>query len=95
MEKQLGVEDALTRRIIGAAIEVHRVLGPGLLESVYEECLAKELGREGIAVLRQVQVPLVWRGEELAQGLRLDMLVEGEVVVEVKAIEAVLAVHKA
>jgi GxxExxY protein len=88
-------DDPLTHQIIGAAIEVHRGLGPGLLESVYEECLVIELLRVGLSVSRQVSVPLVWRDQQLSHPLRIDLLVSDQVIVEVKSIEAVLKVHKA
>jgi GxxExxY protein len=85
----------LSREIIGAAIEVHRVLGPGLLESIYEECLAHELSLRGIPFSRQVALPLVYKGVRLESGYRLDMVVKDAIVVELKAIELVLPVHKA
>jgi len=88
-------DDPVTRTTIGAAIEVHRVLGPGLLESVYEECLAEEMVRAGLAVRRQVLVPIKWRGKELATPLKLDVLVNDEVILEIKSVEEVLKVHKA
>ncbi|MFO0904009.1 MAG: GxxExxY protein [Pirellulales bacterium] len=79
------MSDELTERIIGAAIEVHRVLGPGLLEAVYEEALAVELGLRGIEYQRQVEVEIAYKGR-LIRGQRLDLLVESQVVVETKAI---------
>ena len=85
--------DALTREVIGAALLVHRELGPGLLESTYESCLAFELMDRGIVVERQKALPLVYRGKTLDCGYRLDLLVEREVVVEVKAIERFDPVH--
>jgi GxxExxY protein len=88
-------DDPITRKIIGAAIEVHRGLGPGLLESIYEEVLAVEVAALGLEVRRQVAVPVSWKGRELANPLRLDMLVADSVIVEVKAVEEVLKVHKA
>ncbi len=78
-------EDELTERIIGAAIEVHRILGPGLLESIYEEALAVELELRGIACQRQVDVDVVYK-DHVIKGQRLDLLVAGEVVVETKAV---------
>lgn len=89
-----ALRDPLTHAIIGGAIEVHKALGPGLLESVYEECLAAELADRGMAVRRQVEVPLVYNGRRLAIGFRMDLLVNDEVVLELKAIEAVLPVHE-
>jgi GxxExxY protein len=77
--------DDLTERIIGAAIEVHRTLGPGLLESIYEEALAIELGLLGIPFQRQVEVDVVYKGHVI-KGQRLDLLVAGQVVVETKSV---------
>jgi GxxExxY protein len=80
--------DELSREIIGAAIEVHKHLGPGLFESAYEECLCCELGLRGIEFKRQVPLPLNYKGMKLECGYRLDLLVEDLVVVELKAVEA-------
>ncbi|MDB6114390.1 MAG: GxxExxY protein [Lacunisphaera sp.] len=85
----------LTQRIIGAAIEVHRQKGPGLLESVYESCLAHELESCGLQVARQVPVPLVYKAITIDIAFRADLIVENCVLVELKAIETVLPVHKA
>ncbi len=85
---------ALSERIIGCAIEVHRALGPGLLERLYEEALLHELGLCGLRIDRQVPVRLVYKERELV-GLRLDLVVESKVVVELKAIEQVADVHLA
>ena len=79
----------LTHEIIGAAMEVHRALGPGLLESAYEECLAKELTIRNLRFERQKPLPLVYKDTKLDCGYRVDLLVEGRVVVELKAIEAI------
>ena len=87
--------DVLSNAIIGAAIEVHRELGPGLLESVYEECLYRELAQRGVPVRRQVPVPVIYKGVTLDSTLRLDMLVEDLVVVEVKAVDHLDRVHEA
>ena len=87
--------DELSREIIGAAIEVHRRLGPGLLESAYEECLCCELGLKGIEFKRQVSLPLVYKGAKLDCGYRLDLLVEDLVIIEVNAIEAIGPIHEA
>ena len=84
----------LTHAIIGSAIDVHRVLGPGLLEAVYEECLAKELTLRGIPFERQKPVPLVYRDLKLECGYRLDFLVAGRIVVEIKAVEALAPIHE-
>lgn len=85
----------LTGQIIGAAIEVHSALGPGLLESAYEECLCRELYLRNIAFRRQVELPIEYKGVKLECGYRMDVLVADQVVVEVKAIERVLRVHEA
>jgi len=86
---------ALSHQIIGAAIEVHRLIGPGLLESVYESALCKELRLKGLTVDRQVSVPVNYKGEILDCHVKLDLLVGGTVIVEVKAVEALIYVHKA
>ena len=88
-------ESGLTRETIGAAIEVHRTMGPGLLESVHEECMALELDRRRISYERQIAVPLEYHGKRLGTDLRLDFLVEGRVIVELKAIETILPIHSA
>jgi len=85
----------LTQAIIGAAIAVHRALGPGLLEAVYEGCLARELTLQGLPFERQKPIPLVYKELKLECGYRLDFLVAGRVVVEIKSIEAVAPVHEA
>jgi GxxExxY protein len=85
----------LTEQIIGAAIEVHRVLGPGLLESAYEECFCRELSLPGIPFRRQVSLPVEYKGIKLDCGHRIDLLVSDLVVVELKCVERLLAVHDA
>jgi GxxExxY protein len=85
----------VTHEIIGAAIEVHRVLGPGLLESAYEECLAHELSERHISFERQKPVPVVYKDCRLECGYRMDFLVNGKVVVELKSIDALAPVHDA
>ena len=85
----------ITRDVIGAAIGVHRVLGPGLLESAYQECLCQELILRGIPFERQVPLPVEYRGIRLECGYRLDILVAGLVVVEVKSVEAIAPIHEA
>lgn len=85
----------LSGGIIGAAIEVHRELGPGLLESVYEHCLARELREAGIPFLQQHPVPIRYKGEKLDMGFRLDLWVDQRIIVEVKAVETVQEVHLA
>ena len=87
--------DPLTGRVIGAAIEVHRHLGPGLLESAYEQCLAHELSLAGVQVLRQVELPVVYKGCTLDCGYRIDLLVEDALVVELKAVERLMPLHDA
>jgi GxxExxY protein len=87
--------DPLTHEIIGAALEVHRLLGPGLLESAYEECLAHELSIRKLEFRRQVPVPVVYKGVKLECGYRIDILVAGSVVLELKSIEAIAPVHEA
>lgn len=86
---------ALSHEIVGAAIEVHRLIGPGLLESVYELALCKELWLRGLAVERQISVPVNYKGQSLDCHVRLDLLVERTVVVEVKTVEKVLPIHRA
>jgi GxxExxY protein len=88
-------EEGLTERIIAAAIEVHRNLGPGLLESAYEECLSRELARAGIPFERQRELPVSYKGAPIGIAYRIDLVVGGDVVVEVKAVEAILKVHEA
>lgn len=89
------MNDDLTGKIIGAAIEVHRHLGPGLLESVYETCLAYELEQAGLKAARQVALPVVYKDIHLEQGFRIDLLVEDQVVVELKCVERFTDVHEA
>jgi GxxExxY protein len=81
-------EDRLSKLILDAAFRVHSAIGPGLLESAYEACLAYELRREGLTVLTQVPLPLVYREVRLDVGYRLDLLVEDSVVVEIKSVES-------
>ena len=83
----------LTREIISAAIEVHRELGPGLLESAYEACLVHELTDRGVSLERQKPLPVVYHGVELDCGYRIDLLVEKSVIVELKSVEAVERIH--
>ncbi len=85
----------LTRAVIGAAIEVHRALGPGLLESAYQECLCRELALRGIAFHRERSLPLEYKGIRLDCGYRLDLLVENKLVVEVKSIDVLAPIHEA
>lgn len=87
--------DDLSGQVIGAAIEVHKILGPGLLESAYEECLAYELEKSGLAVKRQKPVPVVYKEIKLDCGYRIDLLVNNEILVELKCIESINPVHSA
>ena len=96
-----GTEDTevdlntITERIIGAAIEVHKVLGPGLMESACEECLCRELALRGIRVERQLPLPVEYKGVRLDCGYRLDLLVEQSVVVEIKSLSSIEPIHEA
>lgn len=85
----------LTEKIIGAAIEVHRALGPGLLETGYEICLCRELSLRGLAFQRQLAIPIEYKGVKLDCGYRADMVVESSVLVDAKAIESLLPIHEA
>jgi GxxExxY protein len=85
----------MTREIIGAAIEVHRHLGPGLLESAYEECLSYELIQRGLDIKRQRPVPVVYKEVKLDCGYRIDILVSNLVVLELKAVDALAPIHEA
>ncbi|HEU4663424.1 MAG TPA: GxxExxY protein [Dokdonella sp.] len=87
--------DGLSRTVIGSAIEVHRQLGPGLLESVYRRCLAHELSSAGLSVEAERAVGIRYKGIDLACGFRIDILVERSLVVEIKAVEAWMPVHDA
>ena len=85
----------LTHTIIGCAMEVHKMLGPGLLESAYEECLAFELVSSGLQIERQKQVPIIFKEVRLECGYRLDILVEDVIIIELKTVEAINRVHEA
>jgi GxxExxY protein len=87
--------DRITRRIIGAAIEVHKTLGPGLLESAYQACLAYELRQLGFKVAEQQPLPIGYKNANLDCGYRLDLLVEDSIIIEVKAVEQLLPIHTA
>ena len=91
----LSHEKQLTEKVIGAAIEVHRQLGPGLLESVYQVCLARELAVLRIPFEQEKVLPVSYKGILLETGYRLDFLVEGKVVVELKTVERIEAIHEA
>lgn len=89
------LERRVSEQVIGAAIEVHRFLGPGLLESIYEQCLCYELSQRGLSIRRQVPLPLVYKGTRLATDLVMDVVVDDSVLVELKAVASVLPVHQA
>lgn len=88
-------KDSITERIIGAAIEVHRELGPGLLESTYEACLCYELVHNNLKVERQKTIPVIYKGTKLDCGYRLDLVVEDTVIVEIKSVSEILQIHEA
>ena len=85
----------LGRRVIGCAIEVHRELGPGLLESAYEDCLAEEFGQQGLSFRRQVPVPILYKTVRLECAYRIDSVVATEIALELKAVDRVLPIHHA
>ena len=85
----------ITEKIIGAAMEVHRVIGPGLLESSYEACLCRELEIQGLRFARQVLLPVRYKDIDLDCGYRMDLVVEESVIVEIKAVEGILPIHEA
>ncbi|MEO6742076.1 MAG: GxxExxY protein [Chthoniobacteraceae bacterium] len=87
--------DAIGKAVVNAAFKVHTELGPGLLEGVYEVCLAHELTKHGLKVERQIALPVLYDGVKIEAGLRLDLLVEGKLIVELKAVENLLPFHKA
>jgi len=87
--------NALSRNILDAAMKVHTALGPGLLESAYEHCLYYELAKHGIRATRQVALPIWYDGHKIDAGYRIDMLVENEVIIELKAVDKLLPVHEA
>ncbi len=89
------IYEKLTEQIIGAAMEVHKGLGPGLLESAYEECLCQELNLRKLTFQRQVPVPVLYKGVNLNCGYQLDLLVENAVILELKCVERVLPIHEA
>ena len=89
------IENEVSEKVIGAAIEVHRELGPGLLESAYEECLAHEMNLRGISFERQKPLPVIYKGVQVECGFRLDFIVSDLVVVELKAVEELTPVHHA
>jgi len=89
------IRDPLTERVIGLAIEVHKTLGPGLLESVYEDCLCQEFRTHGIEHQRQLALPVSYKGLRLDAGFKIDAVVERRLVLELKAVDQILPVHEA
>jgi len=87
--------NALTSNVIGAAIEVHRALGPGLLESIYEECLCHEFSLRGLRYKRQQPLPIVYKNKTLDCGFRLDLVVEDQLILELKSCEKIEQIHRA
>ena len=84
----------LTERVIGLAIEVHRMTGPGMLESVYEGCLCHELEQAGITFERQARIPVIYKGVQFDEGFRTDILVDRQLIVEVKAVAKIVPAHR-
>ncbi|WP_080054277.1 GxxExxY protein [Spirosoma aerolatum] len=87
--------EAIARQIFFASLEVHKIMGPGLLESVYELCLLKELSLRGLLAECQIPIPLVFKGYELSKEYRIDILVEDQIILELKAVESILPIHEA
>ncbi len=85
----------LSKTILDSCITVHKEMGPGLLESIYELCLIRELEQRGIEATTQVSIPLLYKGAELSKDFRIDILVENEIVLEIKSVEVLLPVHEA
>jgi GxxExxY protein len=94
MPRPLGLNE-LTEKIIGAAIEVHRETGPGLMESVYEQCLCYELSQRGLRFQRQIELPVQYKAIKLDCGLRMDLVVEDAIVLELKTVSELLPIHSA
>lgn len=95
MNNDLFYLNTITAKILDACIDVHKNLGPGLLESVYEYCLYEELENRGVNVKQQVYLPVVYKGEEIDINFRMDLLVEDEIVIELKSVETILPIHEA
>ncbi len=95
MDTDKANRDALTEKIIGAAIEVHRTLGPGLLESTYEQCLARELSLNDIPFRLQVPIPVEYKGIHLDCGYRIDVMVDEQVILELKSVDKISSIHEA
>ena len=87
--------DPLTAKVIGCAIEMHRLLGPGLLESTYEQCLVRELGLQEVECRRQVILPVEYKRVQIDCGYRIDILVEGRLILEIKAVQSIVGIHEA
>ncbi|MGC3989492.1 MAG: GxxExxY protein [Chthoniobacteraceae bacterium] len=87
--------DELSNRVLGCALEVHKALGPGLLESTYEQCLAHELSLNGISFELQKPMPVAYRGLALDCGYRIDLFIDGRLIVELKSVESLLPIHEA
>jgi GxxExxY protein len=94
-EMETIIHKELTEAIIGAAIEVHRELGPGLLESTYEACLLYELKSRGLVVISQAELPVIYKGVNIACGYRIDLVVNDLVIVELKSVDALAPIHEA
>ncbi len=89
------VNDPLAETVIGLAIEVHRTLGPGLLESVYESCLCQELANSGLSFQKQVAISVTYKGWQLDAGFRADIVVQNELLIEMKSVESLMPLHEA
>ena len=87
--------DPISQKVLGCALEVHRTLGPGLLETVYEKALAQELTDAGLQFAAQVQLPVIYKGRDLGCGFRIDLLVENSVVVDLKTVDQLAPIHEA
>ena len=94
-ENVVSFQSDLTQKVIGLAIEVHKTLGPGLLESVYEACLFHELESSGFDVQRQITLPVQYKHLKIEQGFRIDLLVDNSIILELKSCEKLLPIHKA
>ncbi len=94
-QDQMNRLNSITQQIIGAAIAVHKEFGPGLLESVYEVCLMQEMENNGLKVASQVELPLWYKGKLTDKKFRIDLLVEDEIIVELKAVDSLLPIHEA
>lgn len=94
-QKEIEAYNKLSEKIIGSCIEVHKVLGPGLLESSYEECLCRELKLRSLMFERQCSLPIEYKGANLDCGYRMDIVVENRIVLELKSVEMILPIHKA